>query len=155
MWNMPEFGIQIEWAMTGQSRTTTSRRKELYIWYCACVVKCSWRKKPSRWTRRPTPMTTWKPRSTETSTRSTTQHEHVNVRVVVTVFLVLVLSWPSHSFFAHIAWLKVPECLSHPIHAWSERSLWLPWPLHHIIFLFSFFIILKQFLLPFNFPEVK
>ena len=72
MWNMQEFGIQIEWTMTWQSRTTTSRRKELYIWYCVCVVKCSWRKEPSRWTRRPTPMTTWKPRSTETSTRSTT-----------------------------------------------------------------------------------
>ena len=66
MWNMQEFGIQIEWTMTGQSRTTTSRRKELYTWYCVCVVKCSWRIKPSRWTmRRPTSMTTWKPRSRE------------------------------------------------------------------------------------------
>ena len=60
------------------------------------------------------------------------QHEHVNVRVVVKVFLVLVLSLLSHSFLAHIAWLKMSECLSHPIHAWSERFLWLPWSLHHL-----------------------
>ena len=72
MRNMEEFGIQIEWTMTGHSRTTTSRRKELCTWCCVCVVKCSWRMKPSCWTlRRPTPMTTWKPRSRE-STRSTT-----------------------------------------------------------------------------------
>ena len=45
------------------------------------------------------------------------QHEHVNVRVVVIVFLVLVLSSLSHSFLAHIAWLKMSECLSHLIHA--------------------------------------
>ena len=45
------------------------------------------------------------------------QHEHVNVRVVVIVFLVLVLSLLSHSFLVHIAWLKMLECLSHPIHA--------------------------------------
>ena len=45
------------------------------------------------------------------------QHEHVNVRVVVVVFLVLVLFLLSHSFLAHIAWLKMSECLSHLIHA--------------------------------------
>ena len=57
---------------TTHSWTTTSRRKELCTWCCDCVVKCSWRVKPSCWTlRRPTPMTTWKPRSRE-STRSTT-----------------------------------------------------------------------------------
>ena len=28
MRNMQEFGIQIEWTMTGHSRTTTSRRKK-------------------------------------------------------------------------------------------------------------------------------
>ena len=39
--NMQEFGIQIEWTMTGHSRTTTSRRKELCTWCCVCVVKCS------------------------------------------------------------------------------------------------------------------
>ena len=37
--NMQEFGIQIELTMTGQSRTTTSRRKELCTWNCVCVVK--------------------------------------------------------------------------------------------------------------------
>ena len=73
MWKIQEFGIQIEWTMTGHNRTTTPRRKELCTFYCVCVVKCSWRVKPSRWTlRRPTPLTTWKPRSRETSTRSTT-----------------------------------------------------------------------------------
>ena len=55
-------------AMTRQSRTTTSRRKELCTWYCVCVVKCSWRIKPLCWTvRRPTPMTTWKPRPTRST----------------------------------------------------------------------------------------
>ena len=54
--------------MTGQSRTTTSRRKELCTWNCVCVVKWSSCIKPSCWTvRRPTPMTTWKPRSTQTT----------------------------------------------------------------------------------------
>ena len=33
------FGIQIELTMTGQSRTTTSRSKELCTWNCVCVVK--------------------------------------------------------------------------------------------------------------------
>ena len=59
--------------MTGHNQTTTSRRKELCTWCCVCVMKCSWRMKSSCWTlKRPTPMTTWKPRSRETSTRSTT-----------------------------------------------------------------------------------
>ena len=34
-------GWQIEWTMTGHSRTTTSRRKELCTRRCVCVVKCS------------------------------------------------------------------------------------------------------------------
>ena len=55
----------------------------------------------------------------------------------------------------HIAWLKMSACLSHLIHAWSERPLFdfeLSIPSN---FLLSFFINLKQFLLPFNFHEVK
>ena len=68
MWNMQEFGIQYELTMTGQSRTTTSRRKELCTWNCICVVKLSWRTKSSCWTvRRPTPMSTCKPRSTQST----------------------------------------------------------------------------------------
>ena len=68
MWNMQEFGIQHGLAMTGQSRSTTSRRKELCTWNCVRVVKLSWRTKSSCWTvRRPTPMTTWKPRSTQST----------------------------------------------------------------------------------------
>ena len=39
-----------------------------------------------------------------------------NARVVVLVFLVLVLFLLSHSFLAHIAWLKF-ACLCHLIHA--------------------------------------
>ena len=54
--------------------------------------------------------------------------EHVNVRVVVCLRCLAL----SHSFLAHIAWLKMFECLSHPIHAWSERFIWLPWSLHHL-----------------------
>ena len=38
---MQEFGIQIELTMTGHTRTTTSRRRELCTCYYACVVKCS------------------------------------------------------------------------------------------------------------------
>ena len=97
---MQEFGIQIEWTMTGQSRTITSRRKELCTWYCVCVVKCSWRTKPSCWTlRRPTPMTTWKPSSRE-RTRSTTWNSTVTwtrerARCVA-VFVVLVLCCHTH-----------------------------------------------------------
>ena len=66
------FGTQIELTMTGHNRTTTSRKKELCTLCSVCVVKCSWRIQPSCWTlRRPTPMTTWKPTSRETPTRST------------------------------------------------------------------------------------
>ena len=35
MCNMQEFGIPTKWTMTGQSRTTTSRRKEL----CTLVLR--------------------------------------------------------------------------------------------------------------------
>ena len=133
-WNMQEFGIQTEWTMTGQSRTTTSRRKELCSWYCVCVVKCSWRTKPLCWTlRRPTPMTTWKPRSRGTSTRSTTWTRECARSCYSIRSLVL-----TQSFFANIAWLKdVWVFVSfHPMviamHAWRERSLWFLWPLHHL-----------------------
>ena len=135
MWKMQEFGIQIELTMTGQSRTTTSRRKELCTWNCVCVVKWSWRIKPSCWTvRRPTPMTTWNQdqhKAHETRQWRDTLGEHVNVRVML-VFFVLDLVLLSHSFLAHIARLKMSKCLSHLIHAWSERFLWLPWSLHHL-----------------------
>ena len=44
------------------------KKRNLYLEYCVCVVKWSWRIKPSCWTsRRPTPMTTWKPRSTQST----------------------------------------------------------------------------------------
>ena len=91
---MQEFGIQIELTMTGHNRTTTSRRKELCTWYCVCVVKCSWRMKPSCWTlRRPTPMTAWKPRSRETARSTTWTRERPRS---VAVFVVLVLCCHTH-----------------------------------------------------------
>ena len=86
--------------MTGHNQTTTSRRIELCTWYCVCVVKCSWRMKPSCWTlRRPTTMTTWKPRSRETI-RSTPWNSSVTwtrerARSVA-VFAVLVLCCHTH-----------------------------------------------------------
>ena len=119
--------------MTGQSRTTTSIRKELCTWNCICVVKLSWRTKPSRWTvRRPIPMTTWKPRSTQ-STWNPTMTWHTwwtreCARAVVSLRSLVL----SHSFLWHIAWLKMFACLCHLIHAWSERFLWLPWSLHDL-----------------------
>ena len=57
------------------------------------------------------------------------RHEHVNVRIVL---LVLFSLGSSHSFIAHhIAWLKLSACLSHLIHAWSERRS-STLPLHSI-----------------------
>ena len=67
---------------------------------------------------------TMKHKAHETRQWRDTLGEHVNVRVVL-VFLVLVLLMLSHSCFAHIAWLKMSECLCHLIHAWSERFFWL------------------------------
>ena len=56
MCNMQELWLQSELTMTRQSRTTTSRRKLgiAYAWW-------------SRTMRRPTPMTTWKTRSTQST----------------------------------------------------------------------------------------
>ena len=100
-----------------------------YAWW-----KCSWRMKPSCWTlRRPTPMTTWKPRSRETSTRSTTWTRECARSCCSLRSLVL-----SHSSLAHRTLAQdVRVFVSfHPMviamHAWSERSLWLPWSLHHL-----------------------
>ena len=136
MRNVQEFGVQIEWTMTGHNRTTTSRRKELCIWCCVCVVKCSWRIKPSCWTlRRPTPMTTLKPRSRE-STRTTTwtreRARGVAFFVVSSVF--------SHSSLAHRTLAQVMMFASHSDlhghHILSGCSSRLPWPfplvLHHL-----------------------
>ena len=107
--------------MTGHRRTTTSRRKELCTWCCVCVVKCSWPINSSCWTlRRATPMTTWKPRSRE-STRSSERARSVAVFVVSSVL--------SHSPLAHRTMAQdVCVCASlHPMaiamHAWVECSL--------------------------------
>ena len=154
MWNMQEFGILIELTMTRQNRTTTSRRKELGTWDCVCVVKWSWRIKP--FLLKGETSDTNNNVKTKIQSNINTKHvkpnndgtdtlgEHVNVRVVVSLRTLAL----SHSFLAHIAWLKMSECLSRLFHAWSERFLW---PSSS----FSFLINLKQFLLPFKFPEVK
>ena len=79
--------------------------------------------------------------------------EHVYVRIVL---LVLFSFASSYSLIAHhIAWLKMSACLSHLIHAWSERALFdfeLSIPSNFIL---PLSINLKQFLLPFYFHEVK
>ena len=62
MWTMEEFGIQIEWTMTGKIGLQHVEEKNFVVGI-ACVVKWSWPFKPSCWTvRRPTPMTKWKPK---------------------------------------------------------------------------------------------
>ena len=87
------------------------------------------------------------------------QHEHVSVRVV------LQSSWSvlcCHTHFLHIAqWRKMFACAPDSI-PWSspcmhELSVLSDFLDFFIIFTFflSFIILLKQFLLPFNFPEVK
>ena len=81
----------------------------------------------------------------------------MSVRValfVVTVFLVLVLFLLSHSFLAHIAWLKMFECLIPSMHEVSVSSDFLD-PFINLLSLLSLLNILKQVLLPFNIPEVK
>ena len=157
MRNMQEFGIQIEWTMTGHNRTTTSRRKELCTWFCVCVVKCSWRIKPSCWTlRRPTPMTTWKPRSWE-STRSTTwtrERARSCCRLRFQFCVVTLISCTSH---IGSRCLRVRLIPSHGHHhacmgwAFSLTSLTFSSPSPSSS---HFIIILKQFLVPFNFPGV-
>ena len=129
MWNVQEFGVQYELTMTGQSRTTTSRRKKLCTWNCVCVVKLSWRTQSSCWTvRRPTPMTTWKPRATQCTWRPTlTWHTWWTRECVRSVSL---LSSCSVSAVTHMScthrMAQVFACLCHLIHAWSERFFWPP-----------------------------
>ena len=132
-------GYRLSWRWQDKVGLQHPEEKELCTWNCVCVVKWSWCIKPSCWmVRRPTPMTTWNQdpelhqhEAHETQQWRVTLGEHVNMRVVL-VFLVLVLFLLSHSCFAHIAWLKMSECLSHLIHACSERFLWLRWSPHHL-----------------------
>ena len=108
MWKCTRIWLQSELTMTRQSRTTTSRRKLgiTYAWW-------------NRTMRRPTPMTTWKPRPTQSTWNAALD------KWMCTVFA------SSYSLIAHhIAWLKL-SCLSHLIHAWSERhSSTLSSPFH-------------------------
>ena len=159
-----KFRIQIEWTMTGQSRTTISRRKELCTWCCVCVLKCSWRTKPSYWTvRRPTPMTKWKPRSSETSTRSTW-----NPAMTWHTWWTRECARSCYSLLSPCSVSAVTLILLHTSHGSRCSRVCLIPSMHEVsvlsdfldllitfIFLLSFLINLKQFLLPFNFTEVK
>ena len=128
MWNTQEFG-DTDWVDDDRTPIGQQHPEEKNF---AFGIEYAWwmqfTNETSCWTlRRPTPMTTWKPRSRETSTRSTTWTRECARSCDSLRSLVL-----SHSLLAHIAWLKMFECLSHIIHAWSERLLWLPWSLHHL-----------------------
>ena len=156
MRNMQEFGIQIEWTMTGHSRTATSRRKELCTWCCVCVVKCSWwNHLAGRWGVRHQ----WQRENQDPENQHDAQHEQVSVRVVLQSSQSVLCC---HTHLLHIAhWLQMFECSSHSI-PWSspcmhELSVLSDFLDLFIIFTFflSFIKILKQFLLPFNFTEVK
>ena len=161
MWNMQEFGIQIEWTMTGQSRTTTSRRKELCTWNRVCVVKWSWREKPSCWTvRRPTNdnVKTNIQRNINTKrmkpSNDVTLGEHVNVRVVVGLLSLCSVSAVTLIPCTHRLAQDVRVFVSsHPCMKWASSDfldLFITF-----IFPLSFLNNLKQFLLPFNFVEVQ
>ena len=122
-----------------------------YAWWNA-VDK--WNLPAGRWGAR----NQWQRENQDPENQHEAQHEHLNVRVVVKSLRSIVLS---HSFLAHIAWLKIFECVSHSI-PWSspcmhEVSVLSDFHDLFIIFnfLLSFLIILKQFLLPFNFTEVR
>ena len=130
MCNMQEFGIQIELTMTGHNRTTTSRRKELCTWNCVCVVKLNGKTSDTNDNVKTKIQSNINTKHRKPNNDVTHLGEHVNVRVVVTVLSVLVLFGSSHSFLAHIAWLEMSACLSHLIHAWSERFVWLSCSLH-------------------------
>ena len=109
-----EFGIQIEWMMTGHCRTPTSRRKELCTWCYACVVKCSWTGKTFllHVEASDTIDKREKPRSRE-PTRSTTRTlEHARSVAVFVVSFVLLHSSLAHRTLAQ----DVCVCVSfHPM----------------------------------------
>ena len=117
MCNMQELWLQSELTMTRQSRTTTSRRK-LGITY-------AW------WNR------TMRTSDTNDNVKTKTNTKHMKlytwqVNVHVVFLLVRVVFESSYSLIAHhIAWFKLSACLSHLIHAWSERhSSTLSSPFH-------------------------
>ena len=149
--------LQFELTKTGESRTTTSRRKELCTWNCVCVVKWSWRLKPSRWTvRRPTPMTTWKPRSTQSTWNPTMTWHTWWTRECARSFGLLspcsVLAVTLIPCTHRLAQDVRVFVSSHPCMKWA-----FPMTSSFITFIFLlwFLINLKQFLLPFNFTEDK
>ena len=117
MCNMQELWLQSELTMTRQSRTTTPRRKN---WNCVCVVK---------------PNVETSDTNDNVKTKTNTKHVKLytwQVNVHVVFLLVRVVFESSYSLIAHhIAWLKLSACLSHLIHAWSERhSSPLSYPFH-------------------------
>ena len=117
MCNMQELWLQSELTMTRQSRTNNIKNKNLnYV----CVVK------PND----ETPDTNDNVKTKTNSKHMKRDTWQVNVHVVFLSVRVVFAS--SYSLIAHhIAWLKLSECLSHLIHAWSERhSSTLSSPFH-------------------------
>ena len=133
------------------------QKKRHCTWNCVCVVKLSWRAKSSCWTvRRPTPMTTWKPRSTQSTWNPTmTWHTWWTRECARSVSLL------SPCFVSAVTLVSCTHrmaqdvrvfVLSHPCMKWAFL---LAFFFITFIFLHSFLINLKQFLLPFNFPADK
>ena len=82
------------------------------------------------------------------------EHEHVNVRVVVIVFVVPFLCCHTHLLHTSHDSRCPSVCLISSMHEVSVFSDFLDFSIS-FIFLLSVLIILKQFLLPFKFTEVK
>ena len=113
MWNMQEFGIQIEWTITA-TRTPLTTRSTIST---------------RSTTRNPTMCAaTWNTWGTRERVRSCCSLRGQSL------FLLL-----SHSSLTHRTLAQdVCVCTSlHPMvitNAWVERSLWLPWPFHQLHF---------------------
>ena len=134
MWSVQEFGIQIEWTITA-TRTPLATRST-----------------------RSTRSTTRNPTMCAVTSNTWGTREHARS---VAVFVVFVLCCHTHPLHI-VQWLKMFAFASHSIpwsspcrmHELSVLSVFLDL-LIIFTFLLSFIVILKQFLLPFIFPEVK
>ena len=115
---MQELWLQSKLTMTGQSRTTTSRRKLgiAYAWW-------------NRTVRRPTPMTTWKPRSTQCTWDSTL--DVMNTWMCAQCCKSFSVLGRHHSLHTHLVAQDVRVFVSsHPCMKWAFTLR--PWTLHSI-----------------------
>ena len=134
MWNMQEFGIQIEWTITAtrtplttrSTRSTRSTRRNPTM--CA-VTKNTWR---------------------------TREHARSVAIFVVSFCFAVVTLIPCTSHIGPRVCVSFHPMVITMSHARVKRSLWLDWPFHQLHFppLLIIFIF-QHFLQPFNFPEVK